>query len=149
MKKFMYEIMQIKIGACISFTATILVYMVVTFCLGLREISYLTIVSLLVCCLIASLVQYFAFTQIVFKKLTYTLRLLVFFAIFFPVLIVLANVFDWVPTGVQNGSWIVFLLIFFVAFIFFVIGFEIYFRIAGKKYDGILGQYKKQNEAKK
>ena len=41
-----------------------------------------------------------------------------------------------------------FIIIFIVIFIIMTIGFEVYFRIVGKKYDGLLGQYKKEREKK-
>ena len=38
--------------------------------------------------------------------------------------------------------------IFFLIFIGMTIGFDIYFRITGRKYDGMIGQYRKQKEEK-
>ncbi|MEG1061383.1 MAG: hypothetical protein RSD35_10175 [Oscillospiraceae bacterium] len=42
-----------------------------------------------------------------------------------------------------------FIGIFILVFIAITIGFEIYFRVTGRKYDGLLGQYKKQKDNKK
>ena len=51
--------------------------------------------------------------------------------------------FRWFPTG-NMLSWLIFLGIFFAIFVVMTLGFEIYFQIQGKKYDGLLGQYRKQ-----
>ena len=63
-------------------------------------------------------------------------------------MLVTMNNFNWFPKE-NIGSWITFMIIFIAIFIVMTIGFEIYFRIAGKKYDGLLGQYKKEREIKK
>ena len=47
------------------------------------------------------------------------------------------------PTG-NMLSWLIFLGIFFAIFVVMTLGFEIYFQIQGKKYDGLLGQYREQ-----
>ena len=39
-----------------------------------------------------------------------------------------------------------FIGIFFLIFLVMTVGFEIYFRITGRKYDGLIGQYRKQKE---
>ena len=54
---------------------------------------------------------------------------------------------DWFPMD-QAGAWAMFIGIFFLIFIAMTIGFDIYFRITGRKYDGMLGQYRKQKEEK-
>ena len=38
---------------------------------------------------------------------------------------------------------------FFVTFLVMTIGFEVYFRLTGRKYDGLLGQYRREREEKK
>ena len=39
-----------------------------------------------------------------------------------------------------------FIGMFFLTFIIMTVGFDIYFRIAGKKYDGLVGQYRREKE---
>ena len=48
----------------------------------------------------------------------------------------------------RSGAWVMFFGIFFLTFIGMTIGFDIYFRITGRKYDGMIGQYRKQKEEK-
>ena len=45
--------------------------------------------------------------------------------------------------GVPTVMTLVFALIVFAAM---TLGFEMYFRVAGRKYDGLLGQYRKEHE---
>lgn len=39
-----------------------------------------------------------------------------------------------------------FIGIFFLIFLVMTIGFDIYFRVTGRKYDGLIGQYRKKKE---
>ena len=48
----------------------------------------------------------------------------------------------------QTGAWAAFLGMFFLTFVGMTIGFDIYFRITGRKYDGLLGQYRREKEEK-
>ena len=48
----------------------------------------------------------------------------------------------------RSGAWVTFFGMFFLTFIGMTIGFDIYFRITGRKYDGMIGQYRKQKEEK-
>ena len=52
---------------------------------------------------------------------------------------------QWFPTE-NGGSWVIFVGTFFGTFILMTIGFDIYFRITGRKYDGLLGQYRREKE---
>mgnify|MGYP006922381988 CR=1 FL=1 len=44
------------------------------------------------------------------------------------------------------GSWALFIGMFVVIFLAMTVGFDIYFRLTGRKYDGLLGQYRKEKE---
>ena len=68
-----------------------------------------------------------------------------FSLLFLPVLALAAWKTGWFPTD-QVGAWAMFIGIFFLIFLVMTVGFEIYFRITGRKYDGLIGQYRKQKE---
>ena len=55
---------------------------------------------------------------------------------------------NWFPTQ-RAGAWALFIGMFFLIFIVMTVGFEIYFRLTGRKYDGLIGQYRKQREEDK
>ena len=71
----------------------------------------------------------------------YTLRLFVFAVPYLAVLSAIAAGFGWLPAA-QPGAWARFSLIFLAVLLTMTLGFELYYRISGKKYDGLLGQYR-------
>jgi hypothetical protein len=143
MKKFLDGVMEWKTGACFMFTASTLVYMVVNLILGYRTLEISSIISLLGISALGTLIQFIAFTDRVIKNVKYTWRLIIFVIPFGAVLTAFAVLFDWFPSNMP-GAWLIFIGIFILAFAAMTLGFEIYFRVTGKKYDGLLGQYKKQ-----
>ena len=61
--------------------------------------------------------------------------------LFLPVLVICAIVFSWFP--MQSGAaWIGFLTAYAGMLVLTTGAFELYYYFAGKKYDGILGQYR-------
>ena len=95
----------------------------------------------------ASLIQAVCFSDWIIKKMRYTRRSLLFVLLFLPTLTLAAWKGGWFPME-QTGAWAVFLGMFFLTFVGMTIGFDIYFRITGRKYDGLLGQYRREKEEK-
>lgn len=147
-KKFYVKVIEWKTWACMFFTATVIIYMAVSFFTGGENISLSTLLGLLIVSTGATFVQFLCFTDNIIKKLKYSLRLLLFVVLYFPFLAGCAFLFKWFPTQ-YAGAWIMFGAIFIVFFVVFTICFEIYFKFTGKKYDGILGQYIKEREKNK
>ena len=71
--------------------------------------------------------------------MAYSARLLLFAVTFLAVLSVFAWKGKWFPAG-EFGNWLTFAGIFLAVFAVMTAGYEIYFRLAGKKYDGLLGE---------
>ena len=142
MKKFLRCVVEWKISACIAFTASVLIYTLIAFLLGERSVSMGALCSLLLLACAGSFLQYLCFTDRIVHHLRYSLRLVLFTVLFLPILAAIAWIFDWLPKGAP-GAWITMLLIFFGIFAVMTVGFEIYFRLAGKRYDGLLGEYKR------
>lgn len=90
-------------------------------------------------------VQYLCFTDNIIKNMRYTRRLMLFGALFLPLLTGIAVAFGWFPAA-KPGAWALFLGIALIVFAAMTLGFEMYFRVAGRKYDGLLGQYRKEHE---
>ena len=97
--------------------------------------------SFLLLSLAGGVLQIVAFTELVIKRLRYTLRLFVFAVPYLAVLSAIAAGFGWLPAA-QPGAWALFFLIFLAVLLTMTLGFELYYRISGKKYDGLLGQYR-------
>ncbi len=93
------------------------------------------------------MLQWLCFAGVVFKKLRYSLRMLIFAVPMMGLLSLCAVLFHWFPAE-RPESWGAFLLAALIAFAGISIGFEIYFWAVGKKYDGLLGEYKAKKEKK-
>ena len=110
-----------------------------------QQISLVMLWTLFAVSVAATLIQGVCFSDWIFKKLRYTWRSLLFIVLFLPTLTLTTWKAKWFPME-QAGSWAVFIGMFFLIFIVMTIGFDIYFRFTGRKYDGMLGQYRKQKE---
>jgi len=145
MKQFLKGVMEWKAAVCLMYTAAMVIYLVCCLAFGIREVSTSMLWTLLLICIAGSLFQAVCFSGWIIKKLRYTLRSLLFVLLFLPTLSFIAWKTEWFPTE-NAGSWAMFLGLFFLIFAVMTVGFEIYFRIAGRKYDGVIGQYRKQKE---
>lgn len=141
MKKFFDIVMPVKTAACYIFTATMCVYAVLDLVFGWGGLPDNYLFSFLLLSLAGGVLQIVAFTELVIKRLRYTLRLFVFAVPYLAVLSAIAAGFGWLPAA-QPGAWALFFLIFLAVLLTMTLGFELYYRISGKKYDGLLGQYR-------
>ena len=140
-KKFLDIVMPMKTAACYIFTGTVCVYTVLDMIFGWGGLPDHYLISFLLLSLAGGVLLIVAFTGLVIKKLRYTLRLCVFSVPYLAVLSAIAVGFDWMPAA-QPGAWVLFSLIFLAVLLGMTLGFEVYFRVSGKKYDGLLGQYR-------
>ena len=129
------------------FTGFMMVFMIISLLFKKESIEITTLLTILLFSILGSLIQYIAFTNFLIKKANYSTRLIIFVVPFLTILTLCAICFNWFPKD-NIGSWVTFIIIFIVIFIIMTIGFEVYFRIVWKKYDGLLGQYKKEREKK-
>lgn len=147
MKKVLDFVMEWKTAACFSYTGTVLLYMVIAALMGLDNAPLSILFAFLLLSAGGTLLQYICFTDRYIKKMRYTGRLVLFVAIFLPFLLAIAHWFHWFPMG-DGKAWLLFAAIFIAILAVMTGGFEIYFRVTGKKYDGLLGQYRAERERK-
>ena len=145
MREFLKGLVRWKTSACMIFTAAIFIYLFFCLIYGTREVSTAMLWGLFWVSAAGSLIQAVCFSDWLIKKLAYTWRGVLFVALFLPVLTLAAWQTGWFPRD-QAGAWIMFLGIFFLIFLVMTIGFDIYFRLTGRKYDGLIGQYRKKKE---
>lgn len=145
MRGFWRFVVEWKTAAALSYTAAVVIYTVISLALGGEAVSIRVLLSLLLICAVGSGVQYLCFTEHILKSMRYTRRTLLFLALFFPLLAGTAWLFRWFPVE-QAGAWLTFAASFAVAFAVFTLGFELFYRAAGRKYDGLLGQYRREKE---
>lgn len=145
MKQFMQNMMQWKTYASLMFTGVTMVHTLIQLFFGNRSIDPMVIISILIVSALGALIQYVAFTDVVLKNVKYAIRLIIFAIPFFLLLLGAALLFNWIPGTMDTGYIISFTVIFIIVFTGMTIGFEIYFRITEKKYEGLIGQYRKKN----
>ena len=145
MRRFWRFVVEWKTAAALSYTAAVVIYTAISLALGGEMVSIRVLLSLLLICAVGSAVQYLCFTDHVLRSMRYTRRTLLFLALFFPLLAGTAWLFRWFPVE-QAGAWLAFAASFVIAFVVFTLGFELFYRAAGRKYDGLLGQYRREKE---
>lgn len=145
MKKFMEGVLVWKTYACMMFTGSVIVFWMLAYFWKWDGISLAVLAQLFFLSVIGSLLQGIMFTEWLIKSMIYPVRLLLFAVMFLAVLSVFAWKGRWFPVG-EFGNWLTFAVIFLVIFAVMTAGYEIYFRLAGKKYDGLLGERQKRNQ---
>ena len=145
MKQFLNGVVQWKTSTCFIFTASMFIYLTMSLLFDNSQVSTALLWTLFWVCAAAALLQGVCFSTWIFKKMRYTWRSLLFVALFLPALTLAAWKGRWFPVE-KAEAWITFVGIFFLIFIGMTIGFDVYFRITGRKYDGLMGQYRKQTE---
>ena len=145
MKRFLKGVAELKTAICVLYTAAMTIYLFFCTVFGHRQISLVMLWTLLAVSAASALIQALCFSTWIIRKMRYTLRSVLFVALFLPLLCFAAWKGEWFPMA-QPGAWALFLGIFFLFFIGLTAGFEVYYRAAGKKYDGLIGQYRRQKE---
>lgn len=145
MKKFFKGLIEWKTSACLLYTAAMVIYLFFSHIFGSREVPAIVLWGLLLASAAGSLIQAVCFSDWIIKKMRYTWRSLLFVLLFLPVLSFVAWKAEWFPAD-QTGAWAMFIGIFFLIFIAMTVGFDIYFWFTGRKYDGLIGQYRKKKE---
>ena len=145
MKKFLKGVVEWKTSACMMFTAAIFIYLLFCLIYDTHEVSTAMLWGLFWVSAAGSLIQAVCFSDWIIKKLRYTWRSLLFVLLFLPVLALAAWKTGWFPTD-QVGAWAMFIGIFFLIFLVMTVGFDIYFQVTGRKYDGLIGQYRRKKE---
>ena len=83
-----------------------------------------------------------AFSDLLFKKLAYGWRLMVFVVPFGAVLTATAVICGWFPTD-QTAAWVMFSVFFVLIFVAITGGIELYYRLSGRKWNDRLDWYRK------
>ncbi len=145
MKKCFKGLIECKLSACAMFTAAIFLYLCFCLVYDTREVSTALLWGLFWVSAAGALLQSLCFSDWIIKKMRYTWRSLLFVLLFLPVLSIAAWKTEWFPTD-RSGAWIMFIAIFFLIFLVMTVGFDIYFQVTGRKYDGLIGQYRRKKE---
>ncbi|MDL2300421.1 hypothetical protein LJC01_02110 [Clostridiaceae bacterium OttesenSCG-928-D20] len=147
MKKFMEGVMEWKTAASLFFTGSLILCTIIFYVMGKEALPIELIVSILIVSTVGTFIQFLAFSDYIIKKMRYTLRIIVFAVPFFALLAANAYFFYWFP--MDSINWLVFIGVYLIVLVGMSLGFEIYYRVSGKRYEGLLGQYRKQKELKR
>lgn len=139
MKKFLELVAELKTWGCLSFSGALFIYTVIDTFWGDGLIPCSAVYQMLALCGVITFLQYVFFSGRVLKKPSYYMRMVLFCIPAFAVCAAFGWGFGWFPVT-SGGAWLLFTGIFFLIFAVFCAGFEIYFRILGKKYDEALGR---------
>jgi len=146
MKNFFESVLEWKTAAALFFSASVFLCAMIMLFMGEDSVPIPVLASLLIVSMGGTFLQMLAFTGRIIKKMRYTIRMIVFAVPFLALLAANAYFFRWFP--VEAGvHWLLFMGIFLVTFVGGTAAFEIYFHAMGKKYDGLLGQYRRQKES--
>ena len=145
MKRFLKGLVEWKLSACAIFTAAMFFYLFFCLLYGTRQVYTSTLWGLFWASAAGSLCQAVCFSDWIIRKLRYTWRSLLFVALFLPALSLIAWRTGWFPAD-RAGAWALFVGIFFLIFLVMTLGFDVYFRFTGRRYDGLIGQYRRKKE---
>ena len=142
MKKFFQVGVAIKELTALCYTATMCIYMIFLWMFEQETVQLSTLFSLLLVCIAAGTMQVAAFSDLLFKKLAYGWRLMVFVVPFGAVLTATAVICGWFPTD-QTAAWVMFGVFFVLIFVAITGGIELYYRLSGRKWNDRLDWYRK------
>lgn len=141
MKTFWSVAMALKERTAMIYTGAMCFYLFFLFVFQWESVPLPMLFSMLLVSIAAAVMQILAFSNLIIKKLSYAWRLVVFALPFGAILTACAVTFQWFPIG-NPGAWVTFWIIFVVIFVLCTAGFELYFRLSGRKYDDKLDWYK-------
>ncbi len=142
MKKFFQVCTSIKELTALCYTAAMCFYMFFLWVFKQEDASLSMLFSLLLVCMAAGTMQVAAFSDLLFKKLAYGWRLMVFVVPFGAVLTATAVICGWFPTD-QTAAWVMFGVVFVLIFVAITGGIELYYRLSGRKWNDRLDWYRK------
>lgn len=145
MKAFLSAVMKWKNYASLMYTAAMAIYLLFSLLFHNNQIPLSILWDILLMCAAGSLLQMLCFSDLLIRRMRYTRRSLLFVGLFLPLLSVFAWKMEWFPAD-QVGAWAIFIGIFFLIFILMTVGFDVYFQATGRKYDGLIGQYRRSRE---
>jgi len=148
MRNFMDGVVEWKSATAMMFSASVILCAVVMLLTGETSVPIPILLFLLMASGGGIFLQMFAFTDRFIRKMRYAARMIVFVISLAGLLIINVWFFRLVPVEVDI-NWLIISGIFLIVFVGGTIAFEIYYRAMGNKYDGLLGQYRKQQELDK
>lgn len=132
-------------GTGLMFSTCVVIYGAIGLATGREAVPLRVLISLLLAAGAGTLLQLLFFSPRPFRRMRYSLRLLCFSLAYLPCLAGLALAFSWFPP-LEPRRWLEFFGLFLAILGIVTAAFEVSYQIKGKKYTGLLGQYKKNRD---
>lgn len=146
MKRFSEIVIQVKTIACIIFTAIALVFTLAGLLLGIQAVSIWRVPQIALLSFFFALLYFICFSNLLFKKLSYFKRVFMMAGPLFLIQTLCIWLFGWFnfsnlrALGVYCG-------IFVLCLVGCMVGFYVYYRFTGRRYDGLLEEYRTARRA--
>lgn len=153
MKKFFENLGGVAMGTCIAFTISVALYAAIDIATSRAAgeppagLPYPRLWQMLGLCAVISALQFTVFSGKVVKRARYSLRVAVFFPVLLGILCLFAWGFRWFPVE-EPAAWGIFFGSFCGLFLLITGVFEVWLRLAGRKYDTLLGRYRAERSKK-
>lgn len=137
MKRFISYALSMKTNACYIFTAIMMFYAMGSVIWTGAPLSGLVILEVLLLSFFCGVVQVLVFSDLLFKRMGQGPRTFVLGLTLLVLVTGFALLCGWFPAD-QAAAWISFLSIFLLVFVGLTVGFEIVFRLTGRRYTSLL-----------
>lgn len=139
MKRFLTVTFQIKSNACLFLTAMVIIAALVEIVWRIPLITPWRVIQYTALSGITALLQYLCFDPARLKNRSYAVRAVIFLPSLLAALVGFAVIFRWFPLN-ELTAWVIFIAIFAAIFLGLLAGFEIMFRVTGRRYTALLDQ---------
>lgn len=143
MKKYFEIIVQFKFVWGLFFTASILLYSVVSIAFGKNSMEFLLIWQFVAITMILTLIHCLIFGEFILKSLSQRNKLAVHFILCFITMLVSSNILGWIDIT-NFYSLAIFTLGYTLLYVSMSFSFFMYYKITGEKLNNRLAAYKQR-----
>jgi len=141
MKEFFKNTLEIKIIACMFFTAQVVIYTLIAPFLGEESIRLCLIWQMIFISIILTLLQYVIYVSNIFMKVNVWIKIIIHYILLVFIGYILARIFNWFDLSIGNNFTIA-LGIFTVCFVSFTGSIALYNKLSGERFNEKLRLYK-------
>ncbi|MFD1359887.1 hypothetical protein ACFQ4X_18520 [Fictibacillus halophilus] len=144
--KIMEFTLVFKTMAGLFFSAGIIIYVVFGFMLGARDISFEMVVQIFFLSIFVTCLQYLFWDDESKVKLSVVSKLLIQYLLLGLVLFGMSQLFDWFAIGTK--TFYNMLILYHVIYLGGILGFSIYFRVLGMRFNQKMMHYREQKQGR-
>lgn len=137
MKSFISYTLSMKTNACYIFTAIMMFYALGSVIWTGAPLTGLRILQVLLLSLLCGVLQVLVFSDLLFKRMGFGPRNLLLGLVLLALVTGYALLCGWFPAD-RPSAWAAFLVLFLLVFLGLTVGFEVVFRLTGRRYTSLL-----------